>query len=82
MSCEINERIEVLAAFDRVGLRPRLFVWGKRRYPVARVTAAWTQPEGFFRRYHFAVLTDGANLYELSFSTRDLAWRLIRIHQD
>ena len=79
---EINERIDVLASFQRKGLQPRLFVWEKRRYPVAKVTATWTEPEGLFRHHFFAVLTDGANLYELCFCTRDLDWRLMRIHHD
>ena len=81
MPNEINERIDVLASFDLHGLRPRLFVWGKRRYPVTRITATWTQPQGLFRRFFFAVQTDRADIYEISFCTRNLTWHLLRVHQ-
>ncbi len=82
MTSEIDEPVDVIASFGRKGVQPRLFVWAKRRYAVSRVTASWTEPAGFFRRHHFTVLTDGANLYELCFNTRDLIWRLVRVHLD
>ncbi|MGE5550752.1 MAG: DUF6504 family protein [Bacteroidota bacterium] len=82
MSSEINERVEVVAAFGRGGVRPRTFTWARRQYLIRQVTAAWTESEGFYRQHHFAVMTDGANIYELCFHTRDLAWCLIRIHHD
>ena len=82
MVSEIDDHVDVLASFGRKGFQPRLFVWERRRYPITRVTAAWVEREGRFRRFFFAVIADGANLYELRFDTQDIAWRLMRIHHD
>ncbi|MGE5527741.1 MAG: hypothetical protein ACM3X6_01180 [Patescibacteria group bacterium] len=82
MIAEIAANIEVLAQFGRGGLRPRLFVWERRRHTISRVTAAWSEREGAHQRHYFAVQTDGANLYELCFCTRSLTWSLVRIHSE
>lgn len=83
MAYEVNDRIEVLAAFGRRGIVPRLFIWKSRRYPIAKVTATWTEPAGLFHQHHFAVLTpEAVDLYEICFHPRDLAWHLLRIHGD
>ena len=81
MTAEIDDAIDVVASFGRSGFQPRLFLWEKRRYPIAKITATWAEPAGLYRRHHFAVLA-GANLYELCFFTRDLTWRLIRVEMD
>ena len=80
MAGELNDRIEVIAAFGHLGMEPRLFVWKRRRYPISRVAWVWTEPEGLFRQHHFTVLTRGAtDLYEICFHPRDLVWHLLRI---
>ncbi len=63
---EIAENIGVLAQFGKAGLRPRVFVWEKRRYNVTQITAAWVEKEGLYSHHHFSVQTDGANAYERS----------------
>lgn len=82
MISEIASEVEVIAAFTGRGCRPRIFIWEGRRYDVRRVTASWSEREGAYRRHYFAVQTGGADTYELCFHTRDLSWRLLRIHGD
>ena len=82
MISEIADNIQVLAEFGPKGIKPRVFVWERRRHTVTQITAAWEEREGTHRRLNFAVQTDGANVYELSFGTRELEWKLMRIHSE
>lgn len=79
---EIFEPIDVLASFSGGRLIPCFFSWRKRRYRVAEVTSRWSDYQGEAKRFFFSVLTDGVNLYELSFNTRTLNWELLRIHHE
>ncbi len=85
MIAEIAANIRVIAEFGPKGIRPRLFIWERRRHTVNKITADWEEREGAHRRLYFAVQTEEsgeANVYELAFSTRDLTWALTRIHTD
>ena len=82
ITSEIAENIDVLVQFGRDGLRPRVFIWEKRRYDITRINASWTEREGLYRQYRFSVQTDGANVYELALDQRELKWRLVRIHME
>lgn len=77
---EICEPIKVLASFSAGKMMPYFFSWRKRRYRVAEVTGWWSDYEGEAKRFFFSVLTDGVDLYEISFHTRTLNWELLRIH--
>lgn len=79
---KVDEPVDVMAAFLGGRLVPRLFKWHGRRYAIKEVTSMWTDLEGQFRRYFYAVTTDAPNLYELVFSTKDLRWLLIKIYFD
>jgi hypothetical protein len=50
-------------------------MWKSSRYTVKQVTFSWRSREGSAPIYHFAV-TDGANLFELSFHTKTAEWLL------
>jgi hypothetical protein len=70
----IGEKISVLASFT-AGIRPIKFKWSGRLITVQEVTYTWRSREGQASVHHFSV-TDGTSLYELSFHTQSLVWRL------
>lgn len=79
---KVGEPIDVMATFKNGKLSPRAFLWHGRRYTVSEVTSMWTDLEGQFRRYYYAVTTDAPNLYEIYFQTKDLHWTLSKIYFD
>jgi hypothetical protein len=70
----IGEKVNVLASFTG-GIRPIKFKWSGRLVTVKEVTYTWKSREGQASVHHFSV-SDGASLYELSFHTQSLVWRL------
>lgn len=72
----IGENISVIAAFSNFPkLRPLRFKWSDRRVDIKEVTYEWSTMEGNSRLLHFSV-TDGSTLYELSFDTNRISWRI------
>lgn len=79
---EVGERIFVIAAFGRsIRLKPLRFRWSDRQVDIKDVTYEWTTSEGTSRLLHFSV-TDGNTLYELSFNTNSILWRLEGVETD
>lgn len=76
---EISELIEVIALFRQGHLAPLKFRWRERVYRVASVNGSWKRNEGRGRFYHFAVKSDGPDIFELSFHDDSQNWRLERI---
>ncbi len=75
----IGEPISVIASFGLpYRIRPVRFRWSGRLLEVKEVTYTWTTREGECRIYHFSV-TDGRTLYELSFDTAALLWRVEQV---
>lgn len=71
----IDEPVDVGAVFGRNKVRPKWFVWKKRKYEIKETTFAWDDRHGEAAIMRFAV-TDGANLFELSLNKKTLCWRL------
>ncbi|HET6465075.1 MAG TPA: hypothetical protein VFH55_05625 [Nitrospiria bacterium] len=79
MITAIGEPVKVGAVFDpEQTLQPKWFVWNHRKYSVDRVTFSWKVRDGQRVFHHFAV-TDGANLYELTYESATLSWRLMAV---
>jgi len=78
MATEINEKIQVGAIFRGSKIRPAWFVWEGRKYVVKDVTYSWYARDGNVTYCHFSV-TDGANLFEISFNLNTVEWRLNKI---
>jgi hypothetical protein len=75
----IGEDISVIASFDRIyKIRPLKFKWSGRLFHIREVTYTWLIKIGQKNIYHFSV-TDGASLYEISFDTTSLTWKLENI---
>ncbi|RJQ43814.1 MAG: hypothetical protein C4538_11355 [Nitrospiraceae bacterium] len=72
----IGEQISVVAAFGGGSkLKPLRFRWSGRQIDIREITYEWATMNGKTKRLHFSV-TDGNTLYELSFDTGSVLWRL------
>jgi hypothetical protein len=75
----IGENISVMASFGLpYKIRPVRFKWNKNLFEVKEITYTWQTKEGQNRIYHFSI-SDGKTLYELSFDTSSLLWRLEKL---
>jgi hypothetical protein len=76
---DIGETISVVASFGMpYRIKPVRFRWSGKLFEVQEITYAWQTKEGRTKIYHFSI-TDGKTLYELSFDTASLLWRLERL---
>ena len=72
----VRETISVIASFGQsYRIRPVKFNWAGRLFEIKEITYTWKTKEGRKNIYHFSV-TDGGSLYELTFDTDSLVWRL------
>jgi hypothetical protein len=68
--------ISVIASFGpSYRIRPVRFRWSGRLFDIKEITYSWKTKEGLKDIYHFSV-TDGRTLYELTFDTQSLLWKL------
>ncbi len=76
---DIGETISVVASFGLpYKIRPVRFRWNQKLFEVKDVTYSWQTKEGQTRLYHFSI-SDGKTLYELSFDTTSLLWRIEKV---
>ena len=72
----VGEAIDVLVSFGMpYRIKPVKFKWSGRSIAVKEITYTWKSKEGLKDIYHFSI-TDGGTLFELSFDTSSLLWRL------
>ena len=77
------ENVKVYAIYKETGdrqfphdkLRPVMFIWRNREYRVQDVTYVWRETLGQAEVYHFTV-SDGANVFELSYNAKALDWTI------
>lgn len=73
---QIGDTISVLASFGMsYRIKPLKFKWSGRLFDVKEITYTWETKEGQKEVYHFSV-TDGKTLYEITFDTGSLIWRI------
>lgn len=76
---DIGENINVLASFGMpYKIKPLKFRWSGRLFEIKEITYLWKSREGAAEIYHFSV-SDGKVLYELTFDTVSLIWKLERL---
>lgn len=76
---DIGEAINVIASFGMpYKIKPLKFKWSGRLFEIKEITYLWKSREGRAEIYHFSV-SDGKALYELTFYTGSLLWRLERL---
>lgn len=72
----IDEPISVIASFGLpYKIKPVRFKWSGKLFEIKEITYTWQTKEGQTRKYHFTA-TDGKTLFELSFNTVSLLWRI------
>jgi hypothetical protein len=77
---DIGETVTVGAVFDPEHIVvPKWFVWNGRKHVIERVTFTWKVQDGRTAFHHFAV-TDGTNLYELTYNAATLQWKLMTVN--
>ena len=72
---EINEMISVVALFENGRAVPRSFTWRGRKYLVETINLEHQERHGDDIIFCFSVVANG-NIYELSFNSQHLVWRL------
>ncbi len=77
----VDEPVQVGVVFRNNVVSPKWFVWNNRKYPVKEVTYIWHIRRGEAPLLYFSV-TDGTNLYELSFNQKTLQWYLSKVYVD
>ena len=75
---QINQKIKVGAVFDGNAVKPKWFIWINKKFEIIKITMTWKSAEGLATLTHFSV-TDGNNLYELSFNRKTLEWLLEKV---
>jgi len=83
MLTKIGKRIRVGVVFKEEGqkIEPKWFLWRGRRLVVKRITYTWRERIGKELVHRFA-LTDGRDLYELSYWQERLLWFLEAVETD
>lgn len=72
----VTERVKVAAIFaPGAQVKPVWFEWRRRKHSITELSYFWTDRVGSETRLHFAV-SDGCNLFELSFAPADQKWML------
>jgi hypothetical protein len=72
----VGEAISVMVSFGApYKMKPVRFSWSGRSIEVKEITYTWKSREGQKDIYHFSI-SDGATLFELTFDTTSLLWRL------
>jgi hypothetical protein len=75
----VKEQIRVAVIFGPGNaIRPVWFDWGSRKYQVRTVTYSWQERQGSAELLHFAV-SDGANLFELTYNGTSRVWALAAV---
>jgi hypothetical protein len=72
----VGEPVTALSRFGRGRFSPVRVQWRNHLIRVRTVTGRWTQHDGQFFIYHFALVSDSDAFYEVSFHTRDMTWYL------
>lgn len=83
----LNENVKVYAIYKETGdpkfphdkLQPLMFIWRNREYRIQNVTYVWREIQGQAEVYHFTV-SDGANVFELSYNAKALDWTITGIY--
>ena len=79
----IGEQVAVLSRFSSTGrFEPVRMKWRNHSVRVREVTGRWDRHDGQFKIYHFALVGEGDSFYEVTFHTRDMAWRLEKMALD
>jgi hypothetical protein len=77
----IVEPIDVLASFSGGHVRPRAFLWKKRRYNINQINLAYSARNGRDPIHYFAVSNENS-VFKIAFRPRDMVWQLLEIYHE
>jgi hypothetical protein len=72
---ELNEKIEVLAKFEKGGLAPLAFKQGGRLIKVESIDLKYNYRSGGVDFYSYSI-SSGSNSYKITYNAKELGWRL------
>lgn len=75
----INEPISILVNFGNNKVLPLFFQWRNKKYKVEKLNLVHKKRDGADTIYYFNV-TDKTNYFKLSFSTKNLGWRIEELY--
>ena len=75
---ELNENIQVIASFSGGKAYPQEFTWNNHSYKITEITYNWQERKGSEIIHYFSVST-GTDLYQISFNSGSLGWRIDKI---
>lgn len=76
---EIFESIEVISLFKEGKLQPLRFKWNGRTYKINRVNGHWVSHLGQGKQYHFSLIADSTDYFEITFDTSSFDWQIARV---
>lgn len=83
VNVRIGERIKIGVVFRDSGqkIEPKWFFWRGRHLKITKTTYIWRERDGRDVVHRF-IVTDGNDLYELSYKQEKLLWFLEAIETD
>ncbi len=79
---DVYDNVEVITLFQHGKVQPLRFKWNERVYKIMKINGGWVSDEGINRIYHFSVMSEGPDCYELTFDSRNMTWELTRVCMD
>jgi len=75
---ELDEKIGAGVFFGSgIKMRPLWFWWRGRKYQVKKITYTWKTKKGRATLYHFAVVDQSDNVFELCYDSESLVWKIL-----
>jgi len=75
----LNDPISILVSFSQDKVLPLFFKWRNKKYKIEKLNLVHKKRDGKDTIYYFNV-SDNANYFKLSFSTKDLAWKIEELY--
>jgi len=76
---DIYEAIEVISLFKEGKIKPLRFKWNGRVYRISRLNGHWVNPKGYDKQYHFSLIADNSDYFEIMFDTATFEWQIARV---
>lgn len=78
---QVQEKIDVLARFDKSGVTPLLFKYGERTIKIESIDLKYSSRSGTVDFYTFHASTKTAS-YKITYNSQSLVWILEEISAD
>lgn len=75
----LNDPISILVNFGQDKIMPLAFKWRNKKYKIEKLNLVHKKRDGNNTIYYFNV-SDNANYFKLSFSTKDLGWKIEELY--